>query len=443
MGDFPHSRTTPSARATARTALACAAAAVLIGVLLLVLAGARSAGLILAGTAGLALSGVGAWWVVAHHGPVRWLGAATVAGAAAVMAALLLHSGLWAYVLAAAGLWTTGLACAKAALRRERTGLAAAPAPAARHPVLIMNPRSGGGKVERFGLADKARALGAGVILLDTAHHQDVAALARRAVADGADLLGVAGGDGTQALVAEVAAAHGIPFVVLPAGTLNHFAMDLGLDRTDPSLALAALTHGVERRVDLGTVAGRPFVNTVSFGAYAAVVQSPGYRDAKAATALGALPDLLSGRTGTPFTATADGTPLDAGQALLVSNNPYASGGLLDTGRRPRLDTGRLGVRGVKVRGAADAAAMALRGEQSAGVSVTTAREVVVTGEAPTLPVAVDGEALSLPTPVVCTITPGALRVRVPATVPPAGPTHWHGLWRHVGVLALAGPAKH
>ena len=61
-----------------------------------------------------------------------------------------------------------------------------------------MNPRSGGGKVTRFGLAEKAEKLGARVALLEGLGMVDVAALARQAVADGADLLGVAGGDGTR-----------------------------------------------------------------------------------------------------------------------------------------------------------------------------------------------------------------------------------------------------
>ena len=119
----------------------------------------------------------------------------------------------------------------------------------------------------------------------------DVAALARKAVADGADLLGVAGGDGTQALVAGIAAEHGLPFLVISAGTRNHFALDLGLDREDPATCLDALTDGEELRVDLGVIAERTFVNNASFGAYAEVVRSPAYRDDKRGTTLQMLPE--------------------------------------------------------------------------------------------------------------------------------------------------------
>ena len=132
----------------------------------------------------------------------------------------------------------------------------------------------------------------------------DVGELARQAVADGADLLGVAGGDGTQALVAAVAAEHDVPLLVISAGTRNHFALDLGLDREDPSRCLDALGDGgVELRVDLGFIAGRPFVNNASFGAYAAIVQSPAYRDDKARTTL----DQLPGSAGRPAGAAAGG----------------------------------------------------------------------------------------------------------------------------------------
>ena len=157
-----------------------------------------------------------------------------------------------------------------------------------------MNPRSGGGKVAKFGLADKANARGADVALLEGPGISTWPP-ARQAVDGGADLLGVAGGDGTQALVAGIAAARDMPIMGISAGTRNHFALDLGLDRDDPSTCLDALTEGVELHIDLGRIGDRTFVNNASFGAYAQVVQSPAYRDEKTGTALAMLPDLLTG----------------------------------------------------------------------------------------------------------------------------------------------------
>jgi diacylglycerol kinase family enzyme len=306
-----------------------------------------------------------------------------------------------------------------------------------RRPVLIMNPRSGGGKVERFGLVERAEALGARVLLLDPGTGPDAETLARRAVADGADLLGAAGGDGTLATVAAVAAEHQLPFLVVSAGTRNHFAMDLGLDRTDPSTCLDALTNGVELRVDLGDVDGRPFVNTVSFGAYAHIVQSPEYRDAKAVTALEQLPDLLLGDAGPRLHADVGDLRLTDPQALLISNNPYARADPLGGGRRPRLDRGTLGVVAVRVESAAQAAEVVLRGERAGSITVLTGPRVVVGADAERIPVAVDGEAITLPVPVVCTIRPRVLRVRVPLHRPGAPYATPPVDWRRILRLAL------
>ncbi|MEU8758708.1 diacylglycerol kinase family protein [Streptomyces sp. NPDC048659] len=416
-------------RLFARCALLAALAAV---VALFVPFGSGGLLIVFSGLVGLVLCAAGAWWFLAHRGPVRFLGALLAAGAPVGLVVLYVEGGLWPTALLSVGLWLTALLCARAALPRPRSHRPARPAARPARPVLLMNPKSGGGKVERFHLVERAEALGARVVLLgppEGGGQADVEALAREAVADGADLLGVAGGDGTQALVAAVAAEHDLPFLVISAGTRNHFAMDLGLDRTDPARCLDALTDGEELRVDLGDVAGRPFVNTVSFGVYADVVQRPEYRDAKAGTALEAMPDLLTGEDGARLDAEADGTALRDQQALLVSNNPYVSPDPLGGGRRPRLDRGELGVIAVRVEGAAQAAELAVRGSQSTGLNVLTARRVEVTAAAETLPVAVDGEALTLPTPVVCTLRPRALRVLVPRDRPgtpaPVPPLNW------------------
>ncbi|MFE2127229.1 diacylglycerol/lipid kinase family protein [Streptomyces amritsarensis] len=427
----------PRARLLALLALVCALAAVVV----LVAAGEGGGLIVIAvGVAGAALTAVGTWWVVAHRGPVRLAG--TVLAVAAPVAILVIYAraDLWPTALAAIVLWAVAVGCARTALRAARppAGMRAVAADRPRHPVLIMNPKSGGGKVGRFGLVEKAEALGARVVLLDTEVVTDVAAIARRAVAEGADLLGVAGGDGTQARVAEVAAEHGLPFLVISAGTRNHFAMDLGLDREDPARCLDALADGEELRIDLGFVGGRAFVNTASFGVYAEVVQRPEYRDAKADSALNALPDLLLGYAGHPLDATADGTRLEGQQALLVSNNPYSSPEPMAVGaRRARLDLGVLGVVGIRVNNAAQAADVALRGARAAGLHVLTSRQVVIGSRAESIPVAVDGEALTLPTPVTCSIRPGALRVRVPAGRPGAPVGGPPMEWRDVLALAL------
>jgi diacylglycerol kinase family enzyme len=284
---------------------------------------------------------------------------------------------------------------------------------------MIMNPRSGGGKVSKFGLKDKAVALGAEVSLLEGPGVVDVAALARHAVDRGADLLGVAGGDGTQALVAGIAAGRDIPMLVISAGTRNHFALDLGLDREDPARCLDALTDGVELRIDLGMIGDRAFVNNASFGVYAEVVKSPAYRDDKVGTVLHMLPDLLSGHQGAHLIVRADGRViLEGPQAVLVSNNPYETGDIAGLDRRARLDRGVLGVGGVKVDNAAQAAGLLSRAGRSRELTALTAHEVVIDSDEPQIPVGIDGESVLMPTPVRCTIRPLALRVRVPRNRP-------------------------
>ncbi|MEU5241759.1 diacylglycerol/lipid kinase family protein [Streptomyces lydicus] len=398
-----------------------------------------------AGLLGLVLCAAGVWWFVAHRGVVRLFGALAAVAAPGAVLVLFAFDGLWLLALILCLCWGATLGCARAALRRSgrERSMRAIAASRPQRPVLIMNPKSGGGKVGRFRLVERAEELGARVILLDPSAPADVAALARRAVAEGADLLGVAGGDGTQALVAAVAAEHDLPFLVVSAGTRNHFAMDLGLDRADPSRCLDALTDGEELRVDLGDVAGRAFVNTVSFGVYADVVQRSEYRDDKAGTALTLMPDLLLGEEVRRLDAQADTVAFSSQQALLVSNNPYVSADEFSGGgRRPRLDSGELGVVGIRVEDAAQAADLAVRGPQSTGLTVMTARRVEVTADTDEIPVAIDGEALRMPTPVVCTLCPGALRVLVPRERPGVvAPTPTMN-WRRIIDLAFGRIAR-
>ncbi|MFJ9849404.1 diacylglycerol/lipid kinase family protein [Streptomyces sp. NPDC101150] len=436
MGTDAGSREGRTRRWSALLALTAAAAAALV---LLVFAGLRSVVLLGAGLAGLAVAAAGVWWMLTRRGLVRVLAGTLAALAPAVVLALYAWAGLLWVVLVSLALWALAVSVGGAALSGDtgpgRTPEARAAPP--EHPFLIMNPRSGGGKVGAFHLKERAEELGADVHLLDTAHHEDVVALARGAVHEGADLLGVAGGDGTQAMVAGVAAEHGVPFMVISAGTRNHFALDLGLDRDDPASCLDALTDGVELRVDLGFIDGRAFVNNASFGTYAAVVQSPAYRDDKVRTILEMLPDLLTHQRGPRLAVRAAGTALDGPQAVLVSNNPYRMGDPAGLGRREDLDSGVLGVLGITVDNAAQAAGI-LRGRHGPGLTALTAREVVVDADEPEIQAGVDGEALTLPTPVRCTIRPGALRVRVPRRRPGVPRAKPRVDWRRLRRLALA-----
>ncbi|PWI12083.1 diacylglycerol kinase [Streptomyces sp. NWU339] len=423
-------------RWSARVALAAATLAVLFPLLY---GGLRGLALLLCGVAGLAVSAAALWWTLTLRGPLRWVAGLVVLCVPAAVVALFAVTLFWALPLSLV-LWGLAVWSGRYALRgtgserlRDRQGERRTPPP--RRPVLIMNPRSGGGKVGRFGLREKAERLGARVVLLDPEVQNDVTALAREAVADGADLLGAAGGDGTQALVAAVAAEHGIPFLVISAGTRNHFALDLGLDRGDPAACLDALTDGVELRVDLGFAGDQPFVNNASFGAYASIVQSPAYRDDKIGTSLELLPDLLTGQQGPRLVVRVGDTTLDAPQAVLVSNNPYRTDDPFGLGRRDRLDSGVLGVLGVKVEGAVDAAALLLDPAPS-GLTIMTASEVVIEGDRAEVEAGVDGEALVLPAPVRCRIAPGALRVRVPRKRPGVAPVPPRLDWRRLRKLA-------
>ena len=432
-------RATVAQRWLARLAFVAIVAALLVPPLA---AGVRqSLTLTLVGVAGLLVTAAAVWWAVAYKGLARWLAAALAVAVPLGLLVLYTRHRQVRYVLLSFGLLALGVAAARAALRRdaipERMHEHQVPPP--QRPFLIMNPRSGGGKVTRFGLKDKAEALGATVALLEGPGPVDVAELARKAVADGADLLGVAGGDGTQALVAGIAAEHDVPLLVISAGTRNHFALDLGLDREDPSRCLDALTDGVELHVDLGVIADRPFVNNASFGAYAAVVQSPAYRDDKRGTTLDLLPELLAGQQGSRLVARAGNVTVEGPQAVLVSNNAYGMGDIAGLGRRARLDRGDLGMFAVTVNSAVQATAL-LAGTRSRGLTRLAAAQVVVDADTAQIPVGVDGEALVLDTPVRCTVRPAALRVRVPRDRPGVPDPKPIMDWRRLRQMALTMP---
>ena len=288
------------------------------------------------------------------------------------------------------------------------------PAPAPSHPVMFFNPRSGGGKAERFHLADEARRRG--IEPIELTFDTTLEALVDAALERGADGLAMAGGDGSQAVVAAAAAKAGLPYACIPSGTRNHFALDLGVDRDDVVGALDAFVNGWEQRVDLAEVNGRVFVNNVSLGLYAQAVQSSGYRDAKLRTLLDTIPEVAGPAGSAPSLrwSTPDGLTHEGGVALLVSNNPYRLGRAVGSGTRPRIDTGTLGVAVIGPRGGRGEGLM----QQWSGPSIE------VDGGAQ-LPAGIDGEAALLDSPVRFVSRPRALRVRIaphhPGRSPSAG----------------------
>lgn len=353
----------------------------------------------------LAVTVVAAWYGLLHAGPVRVVALAVGTAALAAAIALVASDHLLEQLLAVGALVLSS-ALARRALD-QRTPLPSRPAP--QRAVLFYNPRSGGGKATQLKLADAARARGIEPIELRPGG--DLEQLVRAAVADGADALAMAGGDGSQAIVAAIAAEHDLPYACVPAGTRNHFALDLGVDRDDVVGALDAFVHGGERRVDLADVNGRTFVNNVSLGVYAEAVQRRGYRDAKLRTLLDTVPDVLG----------PDGHGIDlrwtgpgghehrAGAAILVSNNRYRLGRAVGSGTRPHIDDGLLGITVVG----------SSIGRESRGGLLPqrpwrewTAPAFEVDADHP-VPAGIDGEAAELQPPLRFRVRPGVLRVRI------------------------------
>ena len=262
-------------------------------------------------------------------------------------------------------------------------------------PLLIVNSRSGTASPSADELGDAARERGVTVHFL--ADGDDLPALASQA---GADVLGMAGGDGSLAAVAQAAIEQDVPFVCIPFGTRNHFARDLGLDRNDPLAALAAFDDGVERRVDVGRIGDRLFLNNVSLGLYARLVHRREHhrrrRDALARLRAVAL-TLKDRRRRQRFTI--DGRPVRA-RLVLVGNNDYSLD-LLSLGERARLDEGKLHL-------------YVPHGFRRITWEERSCTELEIGSPLPRLRAAIDGEPVELDSPVTFRVDPGALRVLVP-----------------------------
>ena len=211
-----------------------------------------------------------------------------------------------------------------------------------KHPVLIINPHSGDGKAKRIGLAGSAENLGIETVVRKKG--EKISKLAKSAVDRGCDHLIIAGGDGSLAHVAKVAIEHDVAFSCVPSGTRNHFAMDLGLDRSDPAKALDAAFGGVEIKVDVGHIGKRVFLNNVSFGIYADAIADPGYRGHKTESLVDATEKTIEDPDTRISVEGPDGEAHDDIEVILVSNNPYRFIGAPDFAGRASLELGTLGV---------------------------------------------------------------------------------------------------
>jgi diacylglycerol kinase family enzyme len=352
-----------------------------------------------------------AWYGLTGAGPAPMIGYAG-SFAALVAGIVLLSNGseLWRFVLVLAA---TGLSAA-AARRAFRVRVPLPDAPDPHRAVLFYNPASGGGKAARFGLAEEAEKRGIKAVRMELGG--DLDELVRTEVASGADALAMAGGDGSQAVVAAVASEFDLPYACIPAGTRNHFALDLGVDREDVVGALDAFVSGGERRVDLAEVNGRVFVNNVSLGVYAEAVQRDGYREAKLKNLIEAGAEMASADERDRLSwHSPSGREHVSAAAILVSNNRYRIGRALGSGTRPRIDDGMLGVTVFTDPLARKRPVQRPWRQWSATEFEVDARKPVAAG--------IDGEAAELPPPLKFHIRPAALRVRIARQHPGASPS--------------------
>lgn len=405
-----------------RLAALGALTAVLIGVLAMIRGITENPIAILVSVLSL-LAAIGMGWVALTRSGEdrRWAGWLTFGLlAAAFVAAVGAHDEGWIIILGGLSI-AASLPLGRYALGRDQRSLQEMTppgqvVPAAARPVLLVNPKSGDGKAKRLDLIELATARG--IECRRFGDGVDLRELAEQAVAEGADVIGVAGGDGSLAVVADVARRAGISLVVVPAGTRNHFAMDLGLDRADPMASLDAFGPAREKVVDMAQVNGTAFINNVSMGIYGSVVQRATYRERKLETTIEELPTLVAEPPQLIFTGP-DGQEHTTVQVVMVSNNPY----LLEVrgaGGRPRLNTGQLGIVTAELNSAAGVTEMFARAAlgslaSAPGLNAWT-DETFEVRSGDTIAAGVDGEAKELTAPAVFEILPAALRVRLPLT---------------------------
>jgi diacylglycerol kinase family enzyme len=293
-----------------------------------------------------------------------------------------------------------------------------------RHIAVVLNANSGDGTAPKAAERLKEIFAGAGRearLTLATAGNEINAAM-RRAVEAGCETLVAGGGDGTINCGASAVVGRGIPLGVLPLGTLNHFAKDLGIP-LDLDEAAKVVLEGVVCKVDVGEVNGRIFLNNSSLGVYPAIVRlREKYRATLRGKWIAALWAGLTVLRRRPFMAVrivAEGeaivrrTPL-----VLVGNNEYQMSGI-HAGSRESLARGRLALYVLNAEQRPGLLQLTwevlLKGaERVKEVDLISVEEATVETRRHRLQVATDGEVFTLDAPLNYRIRPGALRVYVP-----------------------------
>ncbi len=392
---------------------------VLLGIFALVLALVNLPSLLCA-LAGVAVAVIAFSFGLRSSGPMRvfWIITAGVAVVASVGSLLWLALsspwGLLAAVVTAMAIGSLG----SHALRKQAPTIGRL---SVEQPVLFVNPKSGGGKATDADIAAIAAGRGIQVRILERG--DDLTEMAGEAIAEGADAIGVAGGDGSLGYVATATIDAGIPFICIPAGTRNHFARDLGLDRTDIVGALDAF-DGEIRMIDYATVNGRVFLNVASLGLYAETVSDPAYREAKIETARQTLRTVAAAgeRFDLQF-SDQGGRHQDSADLIMVSSGRYEIGGApADMGKRARLDSGHLGILTLVApdpAAAVEASKLRVPGamDRRAGWNQWEEMTFGVDSGDP-VPMGIDGETVSMDPPLRFEIHAAAFAVAVPEGTP-------------------------
>ena len=297
---------------------------------------------------------------------------------------------------------------------------------------VVLNASSGHGEAKKVAtrLEEMFRAAGREAHIVLARGGDELRGAVRKAVEAGCDTLVAGGGDGTINTAASAILGREITLGVLPLGTLNHFAKDLGIP-LDLEAATKIILDGTWCRVDVGEVNGRFFLNNSSIGVYPAIVRlRERYRTTfrgKWIAALWAALTVLRRRSFMGVRLHVEGqemirrTPL-----LLVANNEYQTSGI-HAGSRESISGGRLALYVLNAEGRPGLLRLALKtilegAERVKELDLFTVEDVAVETRRRRVQVALDGEVTTLESPLHYLTRPGVLRVHVPAATSACNP---------------------